>query len=171
MRNGNSATVAYVAIGSNLGDRARHCYDAIAMLSTHPEIRISKASRLIETAPVGGPADSPPYLNGAIEVETTLGSHAMLHELNKIEKLLGREVAEKWAPRIIDLDLLLFGDKIISSDELIVPHPMMHQRRFVLEPLAAIAPDVVHPTLQMTMSGLLESMDGVSSASGMSLAV
>ncbi len=157
MRNGGGQT-AYVAIGSNLGDRAKSCYQAIAAMSAHEQIQIVKISPLIETAPVGGPANSPPYLNGAIAIETTLGSHALLHELMSIEQSLGRNRREKWDPRTIDLDLLLYADKIISSDELMVPHPMMHQRAFVLEPLTMIAPDVVHPTLMMTVKGLLENL-------------
>ncbi len=156
MRNGG--IIAYIAIGSNLGDRARYCYQAIGQLSAHVQISINKISPLIETAPVGGPIGAPPFLNGAIEVETSLGSHALMNELMTIESRIGRKRHEKWEPRIIDLDLLLFGDKIISSDDLIVPHPMMHQRRFVLEPLAVIAPEAVHPTLQMTIRGLLDNL-------------
>lgn len=156
MRNGG--VTAYLAIGSNLGDRARYCYHAIAMLAANSQITLGKISPLIETAPVGGPAGSPPFLNGAIELETTLGSHALMAELLQIELRIGRERDEKWDPRIIDLDLLLYNGKIISSDDLMVPHPMMHQRRFVLEPLAMIAPEVVHPTLQMTIRGLLDNL-------------
>jgi 2-amino-4-hydroxy-6-hydroxymethyldihydropteridine diphosphokinase len=158
MRNGGSSTTAYIAIGSNLGDRARSCYSALVHLARHEEITITALSPLIETAPVGGPAGAPPFLNGAIAVETTLGSHALFHELRSIEDLLGRVRKERWEPRVIDLDLLFYGDKIVSSDELMIPHPMMHQRTFVLEPLAMIAPDLVHPTLQMTVKGLLESL-------------
>ncbi len=157
MRNG-SAQTAYIAIGSNLGDRAKFCYQAVAAISAHEQISLTRLSPLIETAPVGGPANSPPFLNGAIAIETTLGSHALLRELMHIEQSLGRNRREKWEPRTIDLDLLLYADKIVSSDELIVPHPMMHQRTFVLEPLALIAPDVVHPTLQMTVKGLLDNL-------------
>lgn len=128
------------------------------MLANHAQINISKISPLIETAPVGGPSGSPPFLNGAIEVETTLGANALMDELLSIELQTGRERRDKWDPRVIDLDLLLYDGKIISTDLLIVPHPMMHQRRFVLEPLAMIAPEVVHPTLLMTISGLLDNL-------------
>ncbi len=159
MRNGNGNQTVYIAIGSNLGDRGRYCYQAIALLSQHEQIQITRISQLIETAPVGGPVGAAPFLNGAIQLETSLGSHALLKELMRIEDLIGRTRREKWEPRVIDLDLLIFGDKIISSDELMVPHPMMHQRAFVLAPLSTIAPDLVHPTLQMTVSGLLESLN------------
>lgn len=159
MRNGGNHTTAYIAIGSNLGDRARYCYSAIVHLARHDQITLTRLSPLMETAPVGGPAGAPPFLNGAIEIETTLGSHALFHELQSIEDLLGRVRKERWEPRVIDLDLIFFGDKIVSSDALIIPHPMMHQRTFVLEPLSMIAPDLVHPTLQMTVKGLLESIN------------
>lgn len=159
MRNGGAHTTAYIAIGSNLGDRARYCYSAIARLSQHDSISITKISPLLETAPVGGPANAPPFLNGAIEIDTTLGSHALFRELMAIEEVIGRTRNDRWEPRVIDLDLILFGDKIVSSDELIIPHPMMHQRPFVLEPLSMIAPDVVHPTLMMTVKGLLENIN------------
>jgi 2-amino-4-hydroxy-6-hydroxymethyldihydropteridine diphosphokinase len=104
--------------------------------------------------------DAPAFLNAAAEVRTTLGSHALLHRLLEIEREMGRQRKARWEPRTIDLDLLLFGDQIISSQELIVPHPLMHERRFVLEPLSEIASQVVHPTLQMTIGGLLENLPG-----------
>ena len=107
---------------------------------------------------VGGPENSPDFLNSVVEIETTLGSHDLLHRLLEIERHMGRERREKWSPRIIDLDLLLYGDKIISSDELVVPHPLMHTRRFVIEPLAEIAPDLVHPTLRVSIKDMLENL-------------
>lgn len=157
MRNGNGVT-AHIAIGSNLGDRARACFAAVQKLSAHPQINLVALSELIETAPVGGPVWSPPYLNGAIAVETTLGAHALFTELMRIEKDLGRQHFERWGPRTVDLDLLLFGERIISSDNLIVPHPLMHERRFVLEPLAEIAPGAMHPALLMSVKALLDNL-------------
>ena len=157
MRNGTGVT-AYLAIGSNLGDRARACYASVQKLSAHPQITVTALSELVETAPVGGPTWSPPFLNGAVAIETTLGAHALIKELSAIEDFIGRQRLERWGPRTIDLDLLLFGDRILSSDDLIVPHPMMHERRFVLEPLAQIAPHAMHPALQMTIRGLLDTL-------------
>lgn len=158
MRNGNGVT-AYIALGSNLGDRARAVYSAIQKLFAHPQITVTAMSELIETAPVGGPTWSPPYLNGAVAIETTLGAHALIKEFHVIEEILGRmRFNDRWGPRTVDLDLLLYGDRILSSDDLIVPHPLMHERRFVLEPLAQIAPDAMHPALQMSVRGLLDNL-------------
>jgi 2-amino-4-hydroxy-6-hydroxymethyldihydropteridine diphosphokinase len=153
---------AYLALGSNVGDRAHLLHDAIARIKKTPGIEFVRVSAFLENPAVGGPADAPPFVNAAAEVRTTLGSHALLHDLLEIERSLGRTRREKWAPRKIDLDILLYGDHIISSDELVVPHPLMHERRFVLQPLAEIAPDVVHPTLQMTIAGLLQNINAAS---------
>jgi 2-amino-4-hydroxy-6-hydroxymethyldihydropteridine diphosphokinase len=157
MRNGDTVT-AYIGLGANTGDRGSNLYNALARLSQVPGVTIRKVSRLIENPAIGGPEGAPPFLNGAAIVETTLGSHALMKALTDIEKDLGRNRRIKWEPRPIDLDLLLYGDQIISSDDLMVPHPLMHERTFVLEPLAEIAPDAVHPTLQMSVGGLLENL-------------
>lgn len=157
MRNGDSIT-AYIGLGANTGDRAANLYNAVARMSQTPGIALKRLSRLIETPAVGGPEGSPPFLNGAGAFETMLGSHALMKVLTDIEKDLGRNRRVKWEPRPIDLDLLLYGDQIISSDDLIVPHPLMHERPFVLQPLAEIAGSAVHPTLQMSIEGLLESL-------------
>jgi len=157
MRNGDTIT-AYIGLGANQGDRAANLYNAVARLSATPGVTIKQMSTLIDTPAVGGPEGSPPFLNGAIAIETTLGSHALMKVLTDIEKELGRVRREKWEPRLIDLDLLLYGTEIISSDNLIVPHPLMHERAFVLRPLAEIAPKVVHPTLQMSVEGLLDNL-------------
>ncbi len=131
---------------------------AIEQLRLTDGTTVSAISSLLENPAVGGPADSPPFLNAAVEVQTTLASHALMLRLLEIEKNLGRQRREKWEPRTIDLDLLLYGDHVISSQELVVPHPLMHERRFVLQPLAEIAPRAVHPMLQMTIEGLLGSV-------------
>ncbi len=157
MRNGDTIT-AYLGLGANTGDRAANLFNAVAKLSTTDGITVKQISKLIETPAVGGPTDSPPYLNGAVAIETTLGSHALMKVLTDIEKDLGRSRRVKWEPRPVDLDILLYGDQVISSDDLIVPHPLMHERRFVLQPLAEIAPKVVHPMLQMSIEGLLENL-------------
>lgn len=154
----NPPITAYLALGANLGDREVNLSGAIAKLNETPGVQVSQLSSLIENPAVGGPPNSPPFLNAAAMLQTTLDAHALLHRLLEIEREIGRQRREKWAPRIIDLDLLLYGDQLINSPELIVPHPLMHQRRFVLEPLAEIAGDVVHPTLQISITKLLENL-------------
>ncbi len=158
MRNQTEVT-AYIALGANLGDRRHNIQSALAQLARTEGISIVRVSSLLENPAVGGPPDSPPFLNAAAELKTTLGSHAVLHHLLEIERALGRVRRERWEPRIIDMDLLLYGEQIISSQELVVPHPLMHERRFVLQPLAEFAPEAVHPVLQMTIAGLLENLD------------
>jgi 2-amino-4-hydroxy-6-hydroxymethyldihydropteridine diphosphokinase len=155
----NSHVRAYIGLGANVGDRRGNIGAAIDKLGSIDGVTVVRVSKLLENPAVGMGDDAPAFLNGVAQIETTLGSHALLQRMLEIERELGRQRREKWAPRPIDLDLLLYGDHIISSDELLVPHPLMHERRFVLEPLAEIAPDVVHPTLQMTIGGLLEELD------------
>ncbi|HEX4054719.1 MAG TPA: 2-amino-4-hydroxy-6-hydroxymethyldihydropteridine diphosphokinase [Tepidisphaeraceae bacterium] len=165
MRN-QAEVAAYIALGANLGDRRHNIHAALAQLKRTDGISVVRVSTLLENPAVGGPPDSPPFLNAAAELKTNLGSHALLHCLLGIERKLGRVRRQRWEPRPIDMDLLLYGDQIISSQELVVPHPLMHERRFVLQPLAEIAPEAVHPVLQMTIAGLLENLDREARASG-----
>jgi 2-amino-4-hydroxy-6-hydroxymethyldihydropteridine diphosphokinase len=149
---------AFVALGANVGDREKSIRAALHALSQTDGVQVLRVSSLLDNPAVGGPDGSPPFLNAVAALDTTLGAHALLHRLLDIERALGRLRRERWAPRTIDLDLILYGDKVISSDELVVPHPLMHERRFVLQPLAEIAPDAVHPTLQMSARGLLDAL-------------
>jgi 2-amino-4-hydroxy-6-hydroxymethyldihydropteridine diphosphokinase len=156
----SSAVTVYLALGANLGEREENIRSALAALDASEGVEVIRVSSFLENAAVGGPANSPAYLNAAAEIMTTLGSHALLHRTLQIERDLGRVRVHKWEPRTIDIDILLFGDQIISSQELVVPHPLMHERRFVLQPLAEIAPGAVHPVLQMTIGGLMENLEG-----------
>ena len=158
-----------IALGSNLGDRAGALRAALHLLDEQPRIRVRAASAFHETAAVtlpGDDAQQPAYLNACALVQTTLPAPSFLEVLLGVERALGRVRARgaRWAPRIIDLDLLLDGDTIIDLPGLVVPHPRMHERRFVLAPLAEIAPDAIHPVLGKTIRALLDDLDSASGA-------
>jgi len=152
-------TRAYVGLGSNLGDRSRYIAGAVDMLGRVPELRLLRVSEVIETAPLGGD-DQQPYLNAVAEVLTELDARALLKTLAEIETLLGRRRDRKWAPRTIDLDLLLFGDAILHAPGLTVPHPQMHLRSFALRGLVELDAGLVHPVLGETVEVLAARLNG-----------
>ena len=137
---------AYVALGANLGDRERTLRDAVDVLAAEPGIEVLAVSTLWETEPVGVEGQ-PDFLNGAVALETTLGARELLERLLELEGRFGRvrEPGEEHGPRTLDLDLLLYGGEQIDVPGLRVPHPRLHERRFVLEPLAELAPGLVVP--------------------------
>jgi len=146
--------VVCIGIGSNLGDRERNCLDALGLMEQNG-IAVLVRSATYETSP-WGVTDQPDFINMAVEAGTDLSPLDLLRLLKKIEREMGRTNEAKWGPRIIDLDILLYDDLVLDSEELVIPHPLMLQRDFVLRPLAEIAPDRVHPVMKKTLKGLLQ---------------
>jgi 2-amino-4-hydroxy-6-hydroxymethyldihydropteridine diphosphokinase len=149
------SNIAYLSLGSNLGDRQTQLRDAIARLAAVG--RVLKVSSFYETEPVEF-TEQPWFLNCAVEVETALPPEEFMRELLRIEAEMGRRRTQKKGPRSIDIDILLFGNEVVSSPDLTIPHPAMHQRRFVLEPVAEIAPQARHPILKKTIRRLLQEL-------------
>lgn len=141
--------IAYISIGSNLGDREENCRQAIKLIEKNG-IAVRKQSRMYETEP-WGVKDQPKFINMAIEAETDKKPEELLRVLEEIEKEIGRTETVKWGPRVIDLDILFYDDLILKTQDLEIPHPLMHERAFVLKPLCEIAPDKRHPVTEKTV--------------------
>jgi len=137
-------TVAYVGLGANLGAREETLRRAVELLGAADGVDVLAVSQLHETEPVGV-VDQPPFLNGAVAIETARAPRDLLDLLLEIERLLGRVRDERWGPRTIDLDLLVYGDEVVDEPGLRVPHPRLHERRFALEPLAELEPELDVP--------------------------
>jgi len=139
---------AYIGFGSNLGNRLNNCRNAIQALTALPPCSLIKTSSFYETSPVGL-VEQPAFINGVVLLETAEDAHWLLRQMP-----FGRIRTLKWGPRSIDLDLLFFDDQIINTPELSVPHPLLHERRFVLEPLNEVAPNFRHPSLGKSVADL-----------------
>jgi len=150
---------AFIGLGANLGDRMETLRAAVEQLAREPGFLLRGTSRVYETDPVGPP--QPRYLNAVVRIGTLLAPRVTLRRLLEIEELLGRVRREHWGSREIDLDLLLYGDRIVAEGALRIPHPHLHERAFALVPLAEIAPDAYHPQMARSaaemLAGLAES--------------
>ena len=151
----------YLSLGANLGQPRRQLAAALGALESESGITIGAVSDLYQSDAVGGPADQPKYLNAAVAIKTSLGPDALLQTTQAIERRLGRTRGEANAARTIDIDLLLYGDLVIDSPRLKIPHPRMHERRFVLQPLSDITPHRVHPVTNLSVEDLLRSLPDV----------
>jgi 2-amino-4-hydroxy-6-hydroxymethyldihydropteridine diphosphokinase len=155
---------AFIGIGTNLGDRAANYRDAIQRIADLPDTRVVRQSSIYETEPVGGLKGA--FLNGVVEIETELLADALMRRLLAIERSMGRkrpagrkpQRQSGYRPRVIDLDLLFFNKESINARTLQVPHPHLHERRFVLAPMAELAPALIHPKLNASISDLLANL-------------
>ena len=145
----------YIALGSNLGDRQANLEEALRRLP--PAVRVMAVSALYESEPQP-PAPPPDYLNAACRVETELTPRELLRHLKAIEKAMGREEGPRWAPRPIDLDIILYGDQILDEPDLRVPHPRLTERSFVLRPVLDIDPELMHPATGERLSALADRL-------------
>jgi 2-amino-4-hydroxy-6-hydroxymethyldihydropteridine diphosphokinase len=162
----SGAEIVYVAMGSNLGDRAAVFAAVLRDIQADSDLELLASSPVFETDPVG-PGEQGAYLNAAISLQTALTPLELLERLQRIELAHGRDrsdAAERWGPRVIDLDILFYGDRCIETPRLVVPHPRAHERSFVLAPMAALAPDLTHPGLGRSMRALLDSLPDLESA-------
>jgi 2-amino-4-hydroxy-6-hydroxymethyldihydropteridine diphosphokinase len=154
-------STAHIGIGANLGDRQSAIAAAMTDLAGIEGIDVLAVSPLVETEPVG-PPDQPRYLNGVAALQTVLPPRGLLAAMHEVEAAHGRDRCreQRWGPRCLDLDLLLYEDLVIAEEGLTVPHPRLHERSFVLQPLAIIAPRVIHPILGLSIECLRDRLAG-----------
>jgi 2-amino-4-hydroxy-6-hydroxymethyldihydropteridine diphosphokinase len=149
--------VAFVGIGANLANPAAQCAEAVRRIGTIPGVRMLRCSSLYRTAPIG-PMDQGWFINAVAEVRTDLSPLKFLEALKGIEGQMGRTEGPRWGPRVIDLDILLYGQEVVDQAGLKIPHPEMHRRRFVLAPLCELASYAVHPAFGVSARGLLDRL-------------
>ncbi len=149
----------FIALGSNLGDRLEHLKAGIKALAQHPQIVVGTKSRVFETEPFGVTSTQGAYLNAAAKLETNLSAHDLLRVMLEVERSQGRERLERWGARTLDLDILIYGQDIVSEPNLEIPHPRMLERAFVLMPLADVAPNLEIPGTEITVQKALERLN------------
>ena len=149
--------IVYIGIGSNIEEKRNNCLKAVSLILQLRENQLISQSSFYATQP-WGKSDQDWFLNSVIKIKTSLLPQDLLSALQEIEKKAGRKKTVKWGPRVIDLDILIFNEKIIKTPDLIIPHPFLHQRKFVLMPLNEIAPALIHPVLKKPISELLEGL-------------
>lgn len=149
--------ICYIGIGSNLGDSLKNCRDAVDAISRTTGIDLEAVSSFYKTEPVGIEAQNY-FVNAVVEIKTALSPESLLQVLQNIENSMGRKKEVKGGPRIIDLDLLFYGQDVVNENGLIIPHPEIHKRRFVLEPLCEIASYFIHPSFGVSIRGLKERL-------------
>lgn len=149
--------ICYIGIGSNLGDSLKNCRDAVDAISRTTGIDLEAVSSFYKTEPVGIEAQNY-FVNAVVEIKTALSPESLLQVLQNIENSMGRKRGVKGGPRIIDLDLLFYGQDVVNENGLIIPHPEIHKRRFVLEPLCEIASYFIHPSFGVSIRGLKERL-------------
>jgi 2-amino-4-hydroxy-6-hydroxymethyldihydropteridine diphosphokinase len=152
-----SGIISFIGLGSNMGKPLDHCREAIEYLKIIKGSHVLRCSSFYRTEPVGF-LDQEWFINAVTEIRTSLAAQDLMQELQTIEGRMGRQKPVKWGPRIIDLDILLYGQEVILTDILTVPHPELHKRRFVLEPLYEIAPYAIHPAFGVSVAGLMERL-------------
>jgi len=149
--------IAYVGLGSNIGDKAGNILRALDILSQFDGIKVTKVSSFYETEPIGY-EDQDWFINAVAQVETIFSPEELLSAFKKVEQIMGRKNTIRWGPREIDLDLLMYDQLCFESPSLVIPHPRLHERAFVLVPLAKIAPDLFHPIQKKTIAELLAEL-------------
>ena len=149
--------ICFLGIGSNVGNPASNCNDAVIRISDIDDVSVLRCSSFYKTQPVGF-EEQDWFVNGVVEIRTMLGPRALMNAAQRVEDKMGRIRDEKWGPRIIDIDILLYGQAAIEEKGLVIPHAELHKRRFVLVPLNEIAPCAIHPVFGISAKGLLDRL-------------